>query len=126
MIEKYKQIVKMLLSLTSEGKLEWEKTSGNEYKVSIGKNDISILYHEASPYSLVTNAATDISFLSLRLWDHNGSLKDYETVEKRDYGSTDYDNLMSLYVAARRSYGKVYNTLDDILQDLEKAGKEDK
>jgi hypothetical protein len=126
MIEKYQQIVKMLLSLTSEDKLEWEKTSGNEYKVSIGKNDISILYHEASPYSFVANAAPDVSFLKLLLWDQNGELLDEEKVEKRDYGSIDYDNLMNLYVAARRSYGKVYETLDDILLDLEKAGKEDK
>lgn len=126
MIEKYQQIVKKLLLLTSEGKVEWKKTSANEYKVGVGNNNISILYHEASPYSIMANAAPDISFLSLRLWDHNGSLKDYEIVEKRDIGSTDYDNLMSLYVAARRSYGKVYETLDDILQDLEKAGKEDK
>ena len=37
MIEKYQQIVSMLLTLTSEERVEWEKTSGNEYKVSVGK-----------------------------------------------------------------------------------------
>ena len=126
MIEKYQQIVKMLLSLTSEDKLEWEKTSGNEYKVNIGKNDISILYHEANPYSFVANATPDVPFLKLLLWDQNGELVDEEKVEKRDYSSIDYDNLMNLFVAARRSYGKVYETLDDILVDLKKTGKEDK
>lgn len=127
MIEKYQQIVKLLLSLTSEDKLEWEKTSGNEYKVCIGKNDISILYHEANPYNFVANAAPDVSFLKLLLWDQNGELLDEEMVEKRDYSSIDYDNLMNLFVAARRNYGKVYETLDDILLDLEKTGKvEDK
>ena len=33
MIEKYQQIVAMLHDLTDEGKVEWEKTSSNEYKV---------------------------------------------------------------------------------------------
>lgn len=121
MIEKYQQIIEKLLLLTSEGKVEWEKTSGNEYKVGIGSNNISILYHEASLYSLIANAAPDVSYLSLRLWDKNGELLDYETVEKRDFGSTDYDILMNLYIAARRSYGKVYDTLDDILLNLEKT-----
>ena len=38
MIEKYQQIVSMSLTLTSEERVEWEKTSGNEYKVNVGKN----------------------------------------------------------------------------------------
>lgn len=124
MIERYKQIVKMLLSLTSEGKVEWEKTSTNEYKVSIGDNHISILYHEANMYMITTNAAPDVPFFSLRLWNKDGTLMDSETAEKKEYGSTDYDNLESLYVAARRSCGKVYETLDDIISDLTKATKE--
>lgn len=124
MIERYKQIVKMLLSLTSEGKVEWEKTSSNEYKVSIGDNYISILYHEAIMYRITTDAAPDVSFLSLRLWNKDGTLLDSETVVKREYGSVDYDNLESLYVAARRSCGKVYETLDVIISDLSKATKE--
>jgi len=121
MIEKYQQIVSMLLTLTSEERVEWEKTSGNEYKVNIGKNCITIMYHEANPYSAVVNATPDTTFLKLLLWNQDGELIDDVKIEKRDFGSTDYDNLMALYVAARRSYGKVYETLDNIISDLTKV-----
>lgn len=124
MIEKYQQIVAMLHDLTDEGKVEWEKTSSNEYKVCIGNNYISILYHEANLYSAMVNAAPDVSFLKLLLWDQNGDILDDVKVEQREYGSIDYDNLMGLYTAARRSYGKVYDTLDGIITDLEKVGKD--
>ena len=76
MIEKYQQIVKMLLTLTNEERVEWEKTSGNEYKVNIGNNYITILYHEANPYNFMANAASDTSFLRLMLWNQNGELID--------------------------------------------------
>lgn len=125
MIEKYQQIVSMLLTLTSEERVEWEKTSGNEYKVNIGNNYITILYHEANPFVVIANAAPDKDFLKLLLWNQNGELIDEVKIEKRDFGSTDYDNLMALYVAARRSYGKVYDTLDSIISDLKKVSKED-
>ena len=125
MIEKYQQIVSMLLTLTSEERVEWEKTSGNEYKVNIGNNYITIMYHEASPYIVVANATPDTDFLKLLLWNQNGELIDEVKIEKRDFGSTDYDNLMALYVAARRSYGKVYDALDNIISDLNKVSKED-
>jgi hypothetical protein len=124
MIEKYQQIVKMLLSLTSEGKVEWEKTSANEYKVAIGNNYISILYHEPVSSFLIKYSTPDVASLMLKLWNQNGDLLDTEIVEKPEYGSADYDKLMSLYVAARRSYGNVYDTLDDIISDLDKATKE--
>ena len=124
MIEKYQQIVAMLHDLTDEGKLEWEKTSSNEYKVCVGNNYISILYHEANLYSVMANAAPDVSFLKLLLWNQDGELLDDVKVEQREYGSTDYDNLMSLYTAARRQYGKVYVALDSIISDLTKATKE--
>jgi len=125
MIEKYQQIVSMLLTLTSEERVEWEKTSGNEYKVNVGNNYITILYHEASPCIVVANAAPDIDFLKLLLWNQNGELIDEVKIEKRDFGSTDYDNLMALYVAARRSYGKVYDALDNIIIELDKTAKKD-
>ena len=125
MIEKYQQIVSMLLTLTSEERVEWEKTSGNEYKVNIGNNYITILYHEANPFVVIANAAPDKDFLKLLLWNQNGELIDEVKIEKRDFASTDYDNLMALYVAARRSYGKVYDTLDSIISDLNKVYKED-
>ena len=125
MIEKYQQIVSMLLTLTSEERVEWEKTSVNEYKVNIGNNYITIMYHEASPYIVVANATPDNDFLKLLLWNQNGELIDEVKIEKRDLGSTDYDNLMALYVAARRSYGKVYDALDNIISDLSKVSKED-
>ncbi len=124
MIEKYQQIVTMLLTLTDEGRVEWEKTSSNEYKVSIGSSSISILYHEANPYVVKVNSTPDVTYLSLLLWNQNGELIDDVKIEKRDYGSTDYDKLMSLYKAARRQYGKVYVTLDTIISDLTKATKE--
>ena len=124
MIEKYQQIVTMLLTLTDEGRVEWEKTSSSEYKVSIGSSSISILYHEASPYVFNVNSAPDVTYLSLLLWNQNGELIDDVKIEKREYGSTDYDKLMSLYLAARRQYGKVYDTLDTIISDLTKATKE--
>lgn len=126
MIEKYQQIVTMLITLTDEGRVEWEKTSSNEYKVSIGNSSISILYHEANPNCMYVNSTPDVTFLRLILWNQNGELIDEERIEKRDYGSTDYDNLMSLYTAARRQYGKVYVTLDSIISDLTKATKEKK
>lgn len=123
MIEKYQQIVSMLLTLTNEGKVEWEKTSGDEYKVKVGNCYISILLHEASP-SFMVNATPDVTYLKLKLWNQNGELLDDEKVEKREYGSTDYDSLMSLYHAARRAYGKVYVTLDTIISDLTEASKD--
>ena len=123
MIEKYQQIVSMLLTLTSEERVEWEKTSGNEYKVNVGKNCITIMYHEANPYSAVVNVTPDTTFLKLLLWNQDGELIDDVKIEKRDFGSADYDNLMALYVAARRSYGKVYETLDNIISDLSKVAE---
>ena len=123
MIEKYHQIVSMLLTLTSEERVEWEKTSGNEYKVNVGKNCITIMYHEANPYSAVVNVTPDTTFLKLLLWNQDGELIDDVKIEKRDFGSADYDNLMALYVAARRSYGKVYETLDNIISDLTKVSE---
>lgn len=123
MIEKYQQIVSMLLTLTSEERVEWEKTSGNEYKVNVGKNCITIMYHEANPYSSVVNVTPDTTFLKLLLWNQDGELIDDVKIEKRDFGSADYDNLMALYVAARRSYGKVYETLDNIISDLTKVSE---
>lgn len=125
MIERYQLIVKMLLTLTNKERVEWEKTSGNEYKVNIGNNYITILYHEASSYTFMANAAPETSFLRLMLWNQNGELIDDVKIEKRDFDSTDYDNLMSLYVAARRQYGKVYDTLDSIISDLKKATEEE-
>lgn len=121
MIEKYQQIVTMLLALTDEGKVEWEKTSANEYKVGIGKHYISVLYHEATPHYFDMDEEPDVSFLKLSLWNEDGELLDDVKIENRKYGSTDYDNLMGLYTAARRAYGKVYDTLDSIITDLEKA-----
>mgnify|MGYP001774028824 CR=1 FL=1 len=123
MIEKYQQIVSMLLTLTSEERVEWEKTSGNEYKVNVGKNCITIMYHEANPYNAVVNVTPDTTFLKLLLWNQDGELIDDVKIEKRDFGSADYDNLMALYVAARRSYGKVYETLDNIISDLTKVSE---
>ena len=123
MIEKYQQIVSMLLTLTSEERVEWEKTSGNEYKVNVGKNCITIMYHEANPYNAVVNVTPDTTFLKLLLWKQDGELIDDVKIEKRDFGSADYDNLMALYVAARRSYGKVYETLDNIISDLTKVSE---
>ena len=93
MIEKYQQIVSMLLTLTREERVEWEKTSGNEYKVNIGNNYLTILYHEANPYVVMANATPDKDFLKLLLWNQNGELIDDVKIEKRDFGSTDYDNL---------------------------------
>lgn len=123
MIEKYQQIVSMLLTLTSEERVEWEKTSGNEYKINVGKNCITIMYHEANPYNAVVNVTPDTTFLKLLLWNQDGELIDDVKIEKRDFGSADYDNLMALYVAARRSYGKVYETLDNIISDLTKVSE---
>ena len=123
MIEKYQQIVSMLLTLTSEERVEGEKTSGNEYKVNVGKNCITIMYHEANPYNAVVNVTPDTTFLKLLLWNQDGELIDDVKIEKRDFGSADYDNLMALYVAARRSYGKVYETLDNIISDLTKVSE---
>ena len=123
MIEKYQQIVSMLLTLTSEERVEWEKTSGNEYKVNVGKNCITIMYHEANPYNAVVNVTPDTTFLKLLLWNQDGELIDDVKIEKRDFGSADYDNPMALYVAARRSYGKVYETLDNIISDLTKVSE---
>ena len=123
MIEKYQQIVSMLLTLTSEERVEWEKTSGNEYKVNVGNNCITIMYHEANPYNAVVNVAPDTTFLKLLLWNQDGELIDDVKIEKRDFGSADYDKLMALYVAARRSYGKVYETLDNIIPDLTKVSE---
>ena len=123
MIEKYQQIVSMLLTLTSEERVEWEKTSGNEYKVNVGKNCITIMYHEANPQNAVVNVTPDTTFLKLLLWNQDGELIDDVKIEKRDFGSADYDNLMALYVAARRSYGKVYETLDNIISDLTKVSE---
>ena len=123
MIEKYQQIVSMLLTLTSEERVEWEKTSGNEYKVNVGKNCITIMYHEANPYNAVVNVTPDTTFLKLLLWNQDGELIDDVKIEKRDFGSADYDNLMALYVAARRYYGKVYETLDNIISDLTKVSE---
>jgi len=125
MIDKYQQIVSMLLTLTSEERVEWEKTSGNEYKVNIGNNYITILYHEANPYVVMANATPDKDFLKLLLWNQNGELIDDVKIEKQDFGSTDYNNLMALYLAARRSYGKVYETLDNIIIELDKTAKMD-
>ena len=124
MIEKYQQIVKKLLSLTSEGKVEWEKTSANEYKAAIGNNYISIHYHEPNSYVFIKNSTPDVASVMLMLWNQNGELLDTEIVEKSEYGSSDFDKLMSLYVAARRSYRNVYDTLDDIISDLDKVAKE--
>lgn len=121
MIEKYKQLVTMLLALTDEGKAEWEKTSTNEYKVGVGKNYISVLYHEATPHYYDMDEEPDVSFLKLSLWNEDGELLDDVKIENRRYGSTDYDKLMELYTAARRAYGKVYETLDSIISVLEKA-----
>lgn len=123
MIEKYQQIVSMLLTLTSEERVEWEKTSGNEYKINVGKNCITIMYHEANPYNAVVNVTPDTTFIKLLLWNQDGELIDDVKIEKRDFGSADYDNLMALYVAARRSYGKVYETLDNIISDLTKVSE---
>ena len=123
MIEKYQRIVSMLLTLTSEERVEWEKTSGNEYKVNVGKNCITIMYHEANPYNAVVNVTPDTTFLKLLLWNQDGELIDDVKIEKRDFGSADYDNLMALYEAARRSYGKVYETLDNIISDLTKVSE---
>ena len=123
MIEKYQQIVSMLLTLTSEERVEWERTSGNEYRVNVGKNCITIMYHEANPYNAVVNVTPDTTFLKLLLWNQDGELIDDVKIEKRDFGSADYDNLMALYVAARRSYGKVYETLDNIISDLTKVSE---
>lgn len=124
MIEKYQQIVKKLLSLTSEGKVEWEKTSADEYKVGIGNNYISIHYHEPGSYFFIKNSTPDVASLMIKIWNQNGELLDTEIVEKSEYGSSDFDKLMSLYVAARRSYRNVYDTLDDIISDLDKVAKE--
>lgn len=121
MIEKYQQIITMLLALTNEGKVEWEKTSSNEYKVGVGKNYISVLYHEAKPHCFDMDEVPDVSFLKLSLWNEDGELLDDVKIENRRYGSTDYDKLMGLYTAARRAYGKVYDTLDSIISDLEKS-----
>lgn len=124
MIEKYQQIVKKLISLTDEGRIEWEKTSGNEYKVGIGNNYISVLYHEGSPRSPYLITAPDVSFVKLLLWNQNGELLDEVKVENREYGSNDYELLRNLYIAARRSNGKVYEMLDAIITELDNAKKE--
>lgn len=126
MIEKYQQLVAMLHDQTEEGKVEWKKTSSNEYMVSIGGCSISILYHEVSPNSLFIHSTPDVTFLKLSLWNPNGELIDDVKIEKRDYGSADYDKLMNLYTAARRQYGKVNIILDTIISDLTKETEEEK
>ena len=115
MIEKYKQIVNLLLQLTSDRRQSWEKTSGNEYKTNIGKNYISIRYHEASNFAIISNSKSDSTSIDLLLWNEAGEVIDEINAEK---GTSDFSSLFVLYEEARRSYGQVYDRLDEIIVDL--------
>lgn len=115
MIDKYKQIVNLLQKLTLDGSQSWEKTSGNEYKTNIGNNYISIRYHEASNFVITANSTPDSTSINLLLWNGDGEIIDELNAEK---GTSDFHSLFGLYEEARRSYGKVYDRLDEIIVDL--------
>lgn len=115
MIDKYKQVVNLLLKLTSDGSQIWEKTSGNEYKTNIGNNYISIRYHEAIIYAIQANSNPDSTYVDLLLWNENGEIIDKINATK---GTIDFQSLFELYEEARRSFGQVYERLDEIIFDL--------
>ena len=111
-----KVILRKWLSRRSQkGKISWEKTSGqNEYQAVIGKNSVSVKYHPATDFPIMSEDGKD--YVSLLIWNSEG-----ENIDelKADSSSFDYSTLYNLYENARRACMKVEETLDEMMADLD-------
>ena len=115
MIKKYEEFVKKLQASTSERKISWEKTSGqNEYQAVIGKNSVSVKYHPATDFPIMSEDGKD--YVSLLIWNSKGENIDEIKVPSSSF---DYSTLYNLYEKARRACMKVEETLDEMMADLD-------
>ena len=118
--EKYDVLVDKLTKATESGKVVWEKTSSKtEYQTRIVDNAVSVGFFD--PNDMVTMLLNSPSLSKkkihyyLNLYNNKGVQVDNEEREENDEG---YSELKKLYLAARRKYLRVDETLNEILNDL--------
>ena len=109
---KYQRLISALLDATEERRIKWETTSvSNEYQTVINKNMLSVRCFPS--YDSFGNCSNKPGY-ALHLKNTAGEIIDTY------YGGSSYTRNESeyLYDAARRSYFKVEETIDDMISNL--------
>lgn len=110
---KYNQLINLLLKSTRDNRVSWSRTSRqNEYTSDVLNYSITITKLSQSTFS-ISNGISDKFAISLI--NENGDNIDIQEVLSSD---ADYSLIASLYAEARRSYFKVDEVLDTLIDNL--------
>ena len=112
MDSKTKDIIEHLLSLTKDGKIEWQyANSENAFKIELNSATLVISYISSDFLS----GEDDI--YSLDMYNGTGKPIGLAALSRSD-NQDDYQLLIRLFFAARESTDKKESTLDKILEEL--------
>jgi hypothetical protein len=111
MEEQLKRIVEKLIEKTTERNVIWEKTTGNGFKIALSGSTIAIQYYEG------TYEDEPYPYCSLFIFNDKGDKIDYYNLRQKD---DDFDLLFNLYDKANKSYYKVEETYQNIIEELDK------
>lgn len=110
---KYNQLINRLLRSTKENRISWSRTSRqNEYITDVSNYSITITKLSQSTFS-ISNDNSDKFAISLI--NESGDTIDIQEVLSSD---ADCNLILDLYAEARRSYFKVNDVLDTLIDNL--------
>lgn len=116
MDERVKKIVATLTKGTKENKLDWERTEREkEYMVKLSNGAITV----DNWTSYDDDTGEESSLLDIGFLSKNGEVID-RVVFSNNGDYKDYRELSNLHDAARRNHFKVDQTLDVILNEIER------
>ena len=114
--EKIAHLIDVLLEKTVQGKVSWESTANNDtFATALGLYGISISRYVSRP---VIYTVEEREIFILTFLDKNGELFDSRVDDSSSFN--DYNRLKELFTLARRSANNVDESLDNLLQELQR------
>ena len=112
--EKYITLIKKLTDSTVRGTVTWRKTSGkDEFKAAVGKNAVAVFWHEFDSYRIEPEDKEE--YYAISIFNSSGQeIDDYRQYVKQNPKG----EISALFEAARRSYYKIDQTIDEIISEL--------
>lgn len=110
---KYSTLISKLIDSTKENRLNWQKTSRqNEYSTEVSSYMVSIVL--LSPGTFVIGKDRNETY-ALTLINEEGDNIDTQEIT---HSNPDFDNIANLYAEAKRSFYKVDEVLESLIQNL--------
>lgn len=110
---KYCTLISRLIDTTIEGRVYWQKTSRqNEYTTDVSSYSVTITSLSQSTFTIAKDANDKYA---LTLINEDGDTIDIQEIVPAD---DDYKQMTTLFAEARRSFYKVDDVLDSIIEEL--------